>query len=89
MVMDKQSGQIVSVEELVKRTIARCSVGPQSSNGLSRAASDTSIGRVALVQSGPGFADAEPTSKKRKAEEGQDRETSRGEKRACVREEAV
>ncbi|CZT12081.1 uncharacterized protein RAG0_16044 [Rhynchosporium agropyri] len=73
MVLDKESREVVSVEELIRRTVARCTVtdGPQSFSKV--------IQRVDDIATHLG-------GKKRKAEadNSEDEEGRREEKRACV-----
>lgn len=82
MVVDKESGQVVSLEELIKRTIYRCSADARKTNELSRGASETN--GSSAVQSAPGLAEAGASSKKRKTENRDGAEGARDEKRTCV-----
>ena len=75
MVLDKESGQIVSVEELVKRTVYRCSLsGAKLAGSLGGGGLNGQNG----VEGG--------TNKKRKAGHGVEGsgDDGREEKRACV-----
>ncbi|KAL5315086.1 hypothetical protein ACEPPN_017737 [Leptodophora sp. 'Broadleaf-Isolate-01'] len=72
MVFDKESEQIISVEELVKRTVYRCSLSGQKGVGV-----DVGGGGQSAVDTLMG-------SNKRKADDGDGEEYVRDEKRACV-----
>jgi len=86
MVVDELSGQIVSVEELVKRTKYRCSASPRSSNITSRADSEGNLSRTvpAALLDGPGLTEVGLPSNKRKAQGGEGKELLQGKKRPCV-----
>ena len=76
MVLDKETGQIVSVEELVKRTVYRCSL---SSAKLAGSHGGVGSGGLNGQNGGQGG-----TNKKRKAAIGNEAGEDGREKRACV-----
>ncbi len=86
MVLDKESGQFINLEELIKRSTYRCLIDVAKNNDLSPAAFKTNCGSgiSPALQADPGLDKIKAFSKKRKAEDGADTECVREEKRTCV-----
>ncbi|PBP19306.1 hypothetical protein BUE80_DR009917 [Diplocarpon rosae] len=87
LVMDEDSGQIVSVWELVKRTMYRCSVAGRVDPDSPRSALGTGAingGSSALLAAPDAVARPGVSNKKRKAEDGNSLEEARQEKKTCA-----